>query len=444
MLPSLRRQSPVAPRASSARRPGDPTGVGACWGVGAPAESTPAAGVDASRGVGASRGVSPLRGEVGASRCGVRRLPRRGLLPFRRPVGPRAVLPRGPLDTPVSGGYDEPNPRTDATGRSQDLPGWPRRRRADRRLRPPVARTAVGGDGSLPGAARRWRARPGPVGAPRVAGPLLRHLPQRPATDREPLVRGRRLPSRGSRDRGVGEGNPQAAVGDDAAGRPAAPRARPIRVLRRLAGSHHRPGRRRRPASGPADGAASQSDRVHQRDPGPAGAGDRRPRPVAARRHGVRLRQQRGHAADVAGAARALPVGGRENQPAGRRRPRPPPVGDHLQRLAAPVAGRQGRSGPAVREPRRRRRPALLPPRRRVRRDCAPARTPVARDTAARPASRGRASRALPARGGRAGRRRRTGRRGRPAIRCRSASAWWRGPAASGRRSSRRWWRPRG
>ncbi len=222
----------------------------------------------------------------------------------------------------------------------------------------------------------------------------------------------------------MGEGRPQAAVADDAAGGAAAARAGPLRVLRRLAGGHHRRGRRRRPAAGPADGAAPQPDRVRQRGPRPAGAGDRRPRPAAPRRPGARLRQlrqQRRHAADVDGAARALPVGGRENQPTGRRRPRPPPVGDHLRRLAAPAAGRPGRPRPAVRQPRRRGGAALLPARCRVRGDRPAATTAVPRTPAARPR-----------------------RRGRPTSLWRSASAFRPGTIASRRRSSRGWRRPRG
>ena len=289
---------------------------------------------------------------------------------------------------------------THATGRSKDPASRPRRRRTDRRLGLRLARSAARDGSTRRGAARRWRAEPAPRGTPRVAGPLLRHLPQRPAADREPLVRGGRLPSRGSGHRGVGEGHPQAAVGDDAAGGAPAARAGPVRVLRLVAGNDHRPGRRRRPAAGPALCATSQPDRVHERHPGPAGPGDRRPRPASARRHGVRLRQQRRHAADVDGAARALPVGGRPDQPARRRRPRPPPVRGHVQRLAASAAGRARRAGPAVREPRRRGRAALLPARRRVRRDRAPAAAAVPRASAARPPTGRRAPRALPTRRG--------------------------------------------
>ena len=134
---------------------------------------------------------------------------------------------------------------------------------------------------------------------------------------------------RGSRHRGVGKGDPQTAVGHDAAGRTAAAGAGRIRVLRLLAGNHDRRGRRRESASGPADGATAQSDRIHERDPRSAGSGDRRPRTVAGRRHGVWLRQQRRPAADFDGAARALHVGGREDQPAGGRRPCPPSVAGH-------------------------------------------------------------------------------------------------------------------
>ena len=84
----------------------------------------------------------------------------------------------------------------------------------------------------------------------------------------------------------------------------------------------HRSRRRRESQSGPDAAASHEPRRVRQRDPRSARAGRRSDDAAAGRRFEPRLRQHRRRAGRVAVAARALRVGGGQDQPAGRRRSR--------------------------------------------------------------------------------------------------------------------------
>ena len=88
--------------------------------------------------------------------------------------------------------------------------------------------------------------------------------------------------------------------------------------------SAHRPSRRHARSRGggaaepgPPRGAPSEPQRIRQRDPRSAGARRRHRGAAAAGRLGRRLRQQRRPARRLAGAARAIPLGGGPHQRAG-------------------------------------------------------------------------------------------------------------------------------
>ena len=166
------------------------------------------------------------------------------------------------VDTTVRRDYHQRKPHTThATGRSQHPSGRPRRRRADRRLRPRVARAVVRGRNIFRRAARRRHAGPrSPAEHPRVAGP-----PTCVTCHNDRLqTGGLSLEADGFHD--VGRDTEawervitQAAVADDAAGGAGRGPSRPAtRPSRGVAGSHHRRGRRRSPATraGPRRGAS--------------------------------------------------------------------------------------------------------------------------------------------------------------------------------------------
>ena len=165
----------------------------------------------------------------------------------------------------------------------------------------------------------------------------------------------------------MGEGRAQAADGADAARRPPPPRHRDLRG----AGRPSRDGARPRGAGGPGSGLARadpspQPRRVRQRRARPARPGDRRARPAAGRRLGLRLRQHRRRADRLARPAGPLPVGGRQDQPPRRRRPDAAPRRHPVQDLPPAAAGGTHERGPAVRLARRARRAPPLSPRRRL------------------------------------------------------------------------------
>ena len=164
----------------------------------------------------------------------------------------------------------------------------------------------------------------------------------------------------------MGEGGAQApgrrhaAVGH-AASRRGDARGPPhlARAAARRGGGHAEPGPSRAPSPEP--------HRVPQRRARSAGARHRR-RVVAAaaRRLGLRVRQDRRLPRRVTGAPGALPVGGRAHQLAGGRRPGRRSRLRHLHRAPGPVAG-QARGRHAVRHRRRHQGHAHLPGGRRVR-----------------------------------------------------------------------------
>ena len=127
-------------------------------------------------------------------------------------------------------------------------------------------------------------------------------------------------------------------AGLDAAGRREAARARGARRVRRLDRDRHRSRRGGQPQSRARAAAPHEPRRVRERDPRSAGARRRFLDPAAGRRLEPRLRQHRRRARRVAVAARALRGGGRQDQPAGRRRTR--------RRAGAGDLHGQGRSQP--------------------------------------------------------------------------------------------------
>ena len=170
------------------------------------------------------------------------------------------------------------------------------------------------------GGPARGRSTGGAAGRPRPPRPVLRRLPQREAADRRPAARpGRRRAHRGGRC-DLGEGGAQAAQRRDAAPRTQPARRAGDRRVRRLARDRARRRGRGASESGPPRGPPPEPVRVRQRHPRPAGAGDRSRDAAAARRVGPRPRQHRRGALDVADAAAAVPGGGAQDQPAGRRR----------------------------------------------------------------------------------------------------------------------------
>ena len=207
----------------------------------------------------------------------------------------------------------------------------------------------------------------------RPAGPaaLLHQLSQRAVEDGVAGAR-RRRPSEGRHPpRDLGEGRHQAPHHGDAAGRAAAARRGDLRSggdlardrARSCIGVQPEPGR-------PSVPPSSESQRVQERGPRPAGArrssardGDRRPPP--GRRCELRLRQYRRRARDVADAHRTLSVGGAEDQPPGRGRRVDAADRRHLQDPAAAPAGGSVRR-PSLRHARRHPHRALLSARRRV------------------------------------------------------------------------------
>ena len=204
----------------------------------------------------------------------------------------------------------------------------------------------------------------------RVARPVLRGVPQRPHAPGRPdaaVHRHRARRPRRRRGRGVGEGRPQAAGPGDAAAGPAAARARGLRRGRARPRDGPRRRRGRRPQPGPPAHPPPEPRRVPQRRPRSARPGDRRARVAAARRVGLRVRQHRRRAGDLAGAARPLHGRGREDQPARPRRRLDPARRRDLHRPLHEVAGRPHERGAAVRLARRPRGAPPLPPRRRVR-----------------------------------------------------------------------------
>ena len=95
-----------------------------------------------------------------------------------------------------------------------------------------------------------------------------------------------------------------------------------------------------RPNPGRPGAPSAEPRRIRQRDPRPPGARRRRRVAAPAGRLGLRLRQHRRRAVGVAGADRALPVGGPQDQPARGRRS-DAASGDRLvQREQVPAAGR--------------------------------------------------------------------------------------------------------
>ena len=104
--------------------------------------------------------------------------------------------------------------------------------------------------------------------------------------------------------------------------------------------------------SGPAAGASPEPRRVRERHPRSARARRRRVGAAAARRRGVRVRQHRRRARRLAGAARAVSDGGRQDQLARGRRPGHRPGGRDVPHPPGRVAGHPHRR-PADRHRRR-------------------------------------------------------------------------------------------
>ena len=168
----------------------------------------------------------------------------------------------------------------------------------------------------------------------------------------------------------MGEGRAQGARGHDAAAERAAARCSDAGGAGRAPDDRARSRRDRETESGTWSDPPFEPRRVRQRHPRSVRRRSRHLDDAAAGRFGVRLRQHRGCARRVAGAARALPDRGRQNHVAGDRRsgntggrtdvPHPPGrVAGHAHRGAA---GRHGRRDPREDDAAARRRVRLLDP----------------------------------------------------------------------------------
>ena len=252
---------------------------------------------------------------------------------------------------PAAGGQARGDRAAEEAGRAMNRLLLASRRRVRAwRAGPPVSGQQRGRRGWRPAPARHRR---------RVAArqpDLLPDLPQRAPEDRRPLARRPDARSR-RRRRDLGEGGPQGARRHDAARRRQAARARRARRLRRLDRERDRSRRGGQPESRTRAAAPHEPRRVRERDPRSAGARRRLLYPAAGRRLEPRLRQHRRRARRVAVAARALRRGGREDQPAGRRRARRRAGPGHLhgegRSQPEPDARRASRSARAAAPPSR-------------------------------------------------------------------------------------------
>ena len=215
------------------------------------------------------------------------------------------------------------------------------------------------------GAGRTGDARARARGAAR-SGParqVLRGVPQREVENRRADARQGGSGAAGRARRGSRESDPQGQHRPDASRRTAASRQGQRRSVRHSARSRAGQGGGGRAQSGPGCGAPSQSPRIHQRRPRPAGAGHR-PRAAPRRQRRRRVRQQRRHPLGHAGADEPLHVGGHQGQPAGHRRPGDSSRDSALQGVGLGDPDRTHRRRPAVWRARRLRRQASVSARR--------------------------------------------------------------------------------